>query len=206
MTATTEKGILPILDYGRDFPFLDYICAFHGAYLYDVTQDCCLVDYSLSSSVIEKIIKKFSMYSLSFFTDRRKISIDDVKSNTAKIYQAELHCSSKKQLHSVIQTLKRSKMKIHFYQRIVEEDFCLEIVSSMAAILSNVESICKKNNFSFDDVCAFGKNITDVEILSNVGCGIFMEGGSSSTLKLAKIQTVSNSNKGFEVGLKKIFS
>ncbi len=205
MMVTTSKGLKSILDYNRDFPFLDYICCFHGAYLYDANEKSSLLEISISPTILEKICKLFSHYEISFFTLDQEKTLFDVNFSCDSIDQVVIHCTSKKELHSVIHSIKRSHLQIKFYQNIVGNQYDLEIVSNECSIFSSVFWLCEEEEIPLSSVVCFGKNREDKEILEHVGIGICMEDGVLDLKKVAQMVTSSNSAKGFERALQQIF-
>lgn len=68
-TITTTKSIKRVIDYNRDFPFIDYIVAFNGSYVYDLIHDKVLYKKGINLLCIRKIVKMFLNNDLAFYTE-----------------------------------------------------------------------------------------------------------------------------------------
>ena len=58
--VATGRILKSVLDYNRDFPFLDYVISCDGAYVYDVSNRKTLYKKPLGGSIIKKIKKMYS--------------------------------------------------------------------------------------------------------------------------------------------------
>ena len=54
-TIMTNRSCKELLEYNRDFPFIDYIISYNGSYVYDVENSKCLLDEKLKEEDIEFI-------------------------------------------------------------------------------------------------------------------------------------------------------
>lgn len=70
---TTNKTYQEILDYNRSFPFIDYIIALNGAYLYDVNNQKCLYQKKINQQNIQKILSLFPKENLTFYSENSNI-------------------------------------------------------------------------------------------------------------------------------------
>lgn len=205
MVMTTSKDIFPVLDYNRDFPFIDYIISFHGAYLYDVNQGCAIFKEELLPSILQKLLKMFSTYLMYFFTADRKLVKEDVIFDQDNIYQVEIHCSSKKELHHIIQSIKRSKLKVHLYQNMVSGDYWLDVISSEVDVASSAQRICQLRSIASSSVVAFGSDISDLALFEWAGFSVAMAQGPPEVKKVADMVTYSNCERGFQRATEKLF-
>ncbi len=57
LTIITNKKVEEILDYNKDFPFIDYIITCHGYLIYDVNKNKKIGNYKISKKDISKIKK-----------------------------------------------------------------------------------------------------------------------------------------------------
>ena len=55
LTINTNKKVEEILDYNKDFPFIDYIITCHGYLIYDVNKNKKIGNYKISKKDISKI-------------------------------------------------------------------------------------------------------------------------------------------------------
>ena len=58
----TCESLRKVIDYNKDFPFIDYIVSFNGAVVYDVINKIFLYKKNISNSTIKKIIKVYTRF------------------------------------------------------------------------------------------------------------------------------------------------
>ena len=89
---STNRCYKDVLSYNRDFPFIDYIIAYNGAYVYDVKKEKTLFKKSLLIGNVKKIYNKFKDYKLLFYTDTD--IYDDLNAiNDNKVYKIKIICN-----------------------------------------------------------------------------------------------------------------
>ncbi|MBQ9018728.1 MAG: HAD hydrolase family protein [Bacilli bacterium] len=54
-TISTNGLYKEILDYNKDFPFVDYIISLNGSYIYDVLKDKCIYKQKIAKIDVKKI-------------------------------------------------------------------------------------------------------------------------------------------------------
>ena len=54
-TMCTNRQYQEILDYNKDFPFVDYIISLNGSLVYDVAKDKIIYQKKLTKTIINKI-------------------------------------------------------------------------------------------------------------------------------------------------------
>lgn len=87
----TTRDLEFILEYNKDFPFLDYIIAYNGSYIYDVNERRILLQKKLPKTLVNKITKLFSENNLKIYTsgdiDGNVIKIEIIASDLNKLKQ-----------------------------------------------------------------------------------------------------------------------
>ena len=213
--VASERDLGSVLEYNRDFPFLDYVICYNGAYIYDVGKNKVIYKKNIRISIIKKIKQLFSKYKLYFYTSDKyylfdSCGFDDCGFNEFvlemqnDIYKIEVECS-KSELDDVADKLKEEGVNINFWSRSDNGRYFVEIVMKNIDKFSAVEVICKKKKINMDEVVSCGSLITDLELVKNVGLGFAMRNGCKEVKKFAKKVTFSNENKGVENILKKYF-
>ena len=99
-----KKGILfsictngyykEVLDYNKDFPFIDYIISLNGSITYDVKKDRVLSKVKFTKTTIKKIIELFSKNKVIYYSENKKIK----KVNEEEIYKIEIELKDKEDL------------------------------------------------------------------------------------------------------------
>ncbi len=217
-TVITNKSFKSILEYNKDFPFVDYIICMDGAYVYDAKESKVLIHKNIGISIIKKIQKNFALYNLCFYTldwcnytkkeinkeNQRKIGDFNVFSKFHKdnIFKIEIHTSSKKNQLSIISQLEEMDLDIEIQAK-KEKDYFVEIFMKGCSRLLAIEKICKKNHFSLQEVVFIGANLNNIESYKSVGMSIAVDNASKRLKKVAGEITVSNNEKAVELAIKK---
>lgn len=198
----TEGCLNDILDYNIDFPFIDYIISYGGAYLYDVVDNRVIYKKNLTKKVISTIAYHFSYYDIYGFTENEKILIDKI--GDQKIYKLVIKYSNKGSLNDIERQLNELKLNIHFDIKKCGKSYLVEIISGYASKNVAVEKICDIKKIKLEEVVAIGVDDRDISLLKTVGCPVAMENGSSQVKKIAKIITKSNDDGGVKSILNKL--
>jgi len=219
--VATGRELRSVLDYNRDFSFIDYIVCLNGAYIYDVSLDKVIYKKNISCSIVKKINKLFSAYNLCFCTPTSfyylnkaydydlAFKIDDFSSfildNKNDIYKIEVHCSSKKQCADILEILEKENLNISYCFRGKRKNYYVEIVSMGIDKLFGIEKICRINKIKLAEVMAFGCDLADLSLLRVSGCGVAMGNGCNDIKKIAREVTVSNQDGGVARIINKYF-
>lgn len=214
--AATENDLDSVLDYNRDFPFLDYIICYNGAYIYDVEKNKVLYKKNIGISIVKKIKKLFGNYKLYFYTSNNHYYFDNASSDECNfsefiqnyqkdIYKIEIECDSKEALSNIVEVIEKEDVNANFFVRSFNTRYYVEIVKKDINKFSAIEVISKKKKINIEEVVSCGALITDLELVKNVGLGIAVSNGCTEVKKAAKEITFSNECRGIENALKKYF-
>lgn len=186
-----------VLYYNRDFPFLDYIIALNGSYLYDVSKNKCLYQKKLPISTIKKLIKIFPDFEMSFLTATKKLT--DISTTEENIYKIEIEITNKKidlsslsNLNIATSLLKRNNKKY------------LEITSNLTSNYLALEKILTKKKIAKEEVIVICANESDLSLIKNIPNNYLVSNASKDLKKYASGKTKSNDLKGVENILKKV--
>jgi len=186
-----------VLYYNRDFPFLDYIIALNGSYLYDVSKNKCLYQKKLPISTIKKLIKIFPDFEMSFLTATKKLT--DISTTEENIYKIEIEITNKKidlsslsNLNIATSLLKRNNKKY------------LEITSNLTSNYLALEKILTKKKITEEEVIVICANESDLSLIKNIPNNYLVSNASKDLKKYASGKTKSNDLKGVENILKKV--
>lgn len=221
--VATGRILKSVLDYNRDFPFLDYIISCDGAYVYDVCNRKTIFKKPLGGSIIKKIKKLYSSCDIYLCTTqewnlckddivyseikKRNMLFDDFyQANKDRIYKMEIYFKSKKERDNAFLELQELKIKANIV-RIKErkKNYLIEVTSKDVHKALGIEKICKKEHISLDEVVCVGDNDNDIPIFLSVGKSVAVANSSKKVKQVAMIQTSSNETKGVEQVIKKLF-
>ena len=214
----TKKSLKLVLDYNKDFPFIDYVICMDGAYVYDVKESKTLIHKNIAISIVKKIKKNFEKYNLCFYTldwcnytkkeiskeNQRKIGDFNVFSKFHKdnIFKIEIHTSSKQEQISIINQLEEMKLDIQYFEK-KEKDYYVEIFMKECSRLLAINKICTKNHISLQEVVFIGAMEENMESYEKVGMSIAVENANRKLKKVSHEVTVSNNEKPVERAIKK---
>ena len=94
--VATNRSYQEVLEYNRDFPFLDYIVSLNGSYVYDVMKEKCLSKNRLTTSTIKKIKNIFKDYPTTFYTETEALKTVDNPEET-NVYKVEVVIDSEEE-------------------------------------------------------------------------------------------------------------
>lgn len=220
--VASDRILKSVLDYNRDFPFLDYVISCDGAYVYDVVHRKALLKKPLQVSIIKKIKKLYSNCELYLDTVQEKylckndIVYSEIKNRRISfsefyeahknlIYQLEIKFFTKKDRDNAFRELEELQLKAHFIKKDQKKDYRIIIVSNDSSKVFGLEKICKKEHLSLEQVVYVGDDEEDIPILLSVGQSAVVSNGSKKAKKVANVQTSSNETKGVEKVIKKLF-
>lgn len=219
-TIMTDSPLNLVIDYNRDFPFIDYIIAFNGGYVYDVLNRKVISKKSMGVLTIKKIYRLFSDLNICFYTleygaywgsyqDKHySFKINDfsifLDNHRTDIYKIAIICDNKSQVKKVLKSLEDHEVDVN--TRVLEKDgkLFVELYSRVNDKLNGVMKIAKLNKIELDDVLAIVCSDNDINVSKNVK-SVVVSNGSSKVKRICKEETLSNDEKGVEEVLKKYF-
>ena len=68
-TISTNGLYNEILDYNKDFPFVDYIISLNGSCVYDALNNKCIYKQKIAKVDIKKIYNSFKNYKINYYTE-----------------------------------------------------------------------------------------------------------------------------------------
>ena len=191
----TNNHYQEVLDYNRDFPFVDYIVSLNGSYVYDVEKKRCLYKSKISLPNLKKIQQSFAPEKTRYFTENsayENIS-EEIES---KIYKIEIELESEEDLKKL--------SKINVTSSIIERQGkqYLEITSHRGNMFSGIDQISLKTGIPLQNILAIGANESDYPFISVISNSYIMENSCNKLKKSKAKKTLSNTEKGVENILK----
>lgn len=219
----TGRILKSVLDYNKDFPFLDYVISCDGAYVYDVCNRKPLFKKPLGPSIIKKIKKLYSDRDIYLCTARewnlcrgnsvhselknRIVSFEEFcQSNKDNIYKLEVYFNTKKECDSAYSELQELGIKANVTKmQEGKKKYLIEITAKDVHKALGLEKICRKEHVSLEQVVCVGDSDNDIPIFLSVGASVAVANGSKKVKQIASMQTSSNETKGVEKVIKKLF-
>lgn len=218
----SNRILKSILDYNKDFPFLDYVIACDGAYVYDVVNRKVLYKKNVLASVVKKMWKMYSYLDIYFCTvkewnlcrgeivysevkKRNSSFLDFYQLNKESIYKVRICFTTKKERNNAYLELEELGVKAKFIKVDYRKQYMIDVVSEDVYVENGVEKICKREHVALEDVIYVGGREEDIPLLLSIGHSFCVSNGSRGAKKVATGQTSSNETKGVEKVIKKLF-
>lgn len=218
----SNRILKSVLDYNKDFPFLDYVIACDGAYVYDVVSRKVLYKKNVLASVVKKMWKMYSYLDIYFCTvkewnlcrgeivysevkKRNSSFLDFYQLNKESIYKVRICFTTKKERNNAYLELEELGVKAKFIKVDYRKQYMIDVVSEDVYVENGVEKICKREHVALEDVIYVGGREEDIPLLLSIGHSFCVSNGSRGAKKVATGQTSSNETKGVEKVIKKLF-
>ena len=195
--VATNRNYKEVLDYNKDFDFIDYIISLNGSYIYDVKKERCIYKKKISLSNIKKISSLYSDYNINYYLENEIVDSED-KINDKEVFKIEI------EINSIEDIKKISKLKVNHSIFQYNDKKYLEITSANASMFTGVDQISLKNNLNLKEILSINANESDYSLVTNIPHAYVVKNGSGKLKKATKKRTYSNNEKGLERLLKKL--
>ena len=192
-----DRGYKEVLEYNKDFSFVDYIISCNGACLYNVKINEVMIDKRLDYTIVKALINELNGYSLSIITDNGRKDVCEISNE--KIYMIEVECNSKRDANKLLDIINSFELNIKTFMRKAGKKYYLQIVNS--SVNSN-DILEKIDDIDFSSVVLICSEEKDALFYEKAGYKVAVSNASSSVKKICDKTTSSNDNKG----VKKILS
>ena len=196
-TILCDRDYKEVLEYNKDFSFVDYIISCNGACLYNVKTNEVMIDKRLDYTIVKALINELNGYSLSIITDNGRKDVCEISNE--KIYMIEVECNSKRDANKLLDIINSFELNIKTFMRKAGRKYYLQIVNS--SVNSN-DILEKIDNIDFSSVVLICSEEKDALFYEKAGYKVAVSNASSSVKKICDKTTSSNDNKG----VKKILS
>ena len=185
-----------VLDYNRDFPFMDYIISLNGSYVYDVERKRCLFKSKLSLPNLKKVKEYFDPEKTTYYTENN--SFQKITNNLEQsIYKVEVEITEE-------ELSKIKKMNITTSMINKHGKDLLEITSNKGNMFSGIDQISLKTGISLKDILVIGANESDYSLITNITNSYIMANSCEKLKQTKAKKTLSNNEKGVEKILKSL--
>lgn len=195
--VATNRSYQDVLEYNRDFPFIDYIISLNGSYIYDVEKEKCLSKNKLTTATIKKMKTIFGNYPIKFYTED-KVLKDIVDIENTSVYKIEVEIEDEKE--------KEKLQKINVETSIFEYQGkkYLEVISNKSSMFFGVDQVALKTGTTLKEIIAVCANESDASLVKNIERSYIVKNSSMKLRRITKKVTYSNADKGVENILRRI--
>ena len=192
-TISTNRGYKEVLDYNKDFPFIDYIISLNGSYVYDVINKKCIYKQKISKLDVKKIYNSFKRSKIYYYTEN-KILTNYNETLDKDIYKMEIED---------ISNITIDNNNCLYSLLIKDNKKYLEIISNKCNTYKALLEINKINKIKDNEVLTIIGNESDISLYKNIK-ETYAVNNNNCKLKEIKKITKSNDLKGVELVLKNI--
>lgn len=191
-TVSTNGLYKEILEYNKDFPFVDYIISLNGSYVYDVINNKCIYKQKIAKLDVKKIYNSFKNYKINYYTENKKLNNYNETLNK-DIYKIEIENYSDTNIENINCNLSVLEINNKKY---------LEFVSNKCNSYIALERINDIANIKENEVLVITGNDSDIELCKNIKNSYVVENANTNIKKIIKKKTTSNDECGVEIVLK----
>lgn len=183
-----------VLDYNKDFPFIDYIISLNGSITYDVKKDRILSKIKFTKTTISKINNLFEKHKVIYYSEKKALK----KVKDEEIYKIEVELKDKKEF------LELDKLNVNTSILERNNKEYLEITPRKSNMFNGIDGIGLRTGISLKDILVIVGNDSDIPLAKNIDKCLVVKNAPKNLKKYVKKQTNSNDNKGVERVLKKL--
>lgn len=198
-TICTNRQYQEVLDYNKDFPFVDYIISLNGSLVYDVEKAKIIYQKKLTKTIINKIIKFLPDLKYIYYSENEKYTSKE-ETEDKNIYKIELEISDNEEF--VRDKLKNLPINITLFE--LNEKKYIEITSDQASMFSGVDKISLKKELDLANIITISGNESDISLSQNIKRNFVVKNASKKLKKYAYKIVKSNLENGVETVLSKI--
>ena len=184
-----------VLDYNRDFPFIDYIVSLNGSIVYDVKKERILSKVKFTKTTISKINDLFNKYKITYYSENKKLK----KVKDEEIYKVEIELKKDDDLSLIL-----DKLNVNTSILEINKKRYLEITPRKSNMFTGIDGIGLRTGIALKDILVIAGNESDIPLVKNIDKCLVVKNAPKSLKKYVKKQTNSNDNKGVERVLKKL--
>lgn len=184
-----------VLDYNRDFPFIDYIVSLSGSITYDVKKEKVLSKIKFTKTTIKKINDIFEKHKISYYSENKilkKVKEEDIYKIEIELKENEEYLNKLDKLNINTAVLEKNNKKY------------LEITPRKSNMFNGIDGIGLRTGISLKDILVIAGNDSDIPLVKNIDKCLVVKNAPKSLKKYVKKQTNSNNDKGVERVLKKL--
>lgn len=187
-TVSTNGLYNEILEYNKDFPFVDYIISLNGSYVYDVLNNKCIYKQKIAKNDIKKIYNSFKNYTINYYT---KDSILNSYNETLNkdIYKIEIE-------DFVNINIENINCNLSVFEK--DNKKYLEIISNKCNSYIALSAINEIHNIKENEILVITGNDSDIELCKKIKNSYIVDNSSDRLKKEINKKTTTNNEYGVE--------
>lgn len=193
-TVSTNGLYNEILDYNKDFPFVDYIISLNGSIVYDVSNNKCIYKQKIAMNDVKKIYNSFKNYNINYYTEDKVLNNYNETLNK-DVYKIEIEDYNDTNIENVncnLSVLSKNNKKY------------LEIISNKCNSYIALTKINEINNINDNEVLVIIGNDSDIELGKNIKKSYRVDNSSKKLKDIINKKTLSNDEHGVEKIIKSV--
>ncbi len=197
LTVCTNRLYQDVLDYNKDFPFIDYIVSLNGSYVWDVGKKKCIFKNKIPKTSVKRIITAFTDNNIIYY-NYNSVVANNQNIETQDLYKIEI------ELKNIQEQEKIKKINVNSSVFIDKGRIILEITSPKSNMFIGVNQILVKKGLKKEELIVIGCNESDESLIQNIPESYIVK-NSCELLKKYPNKILDNHNtKGVENILKEL--
>ena len=176
----TNRTVDDVLYYNHDYPFIDYIIAYNGNYIYDVNKEKVIYQKYLTKKDINNITELFKDNKINHFKENNKVIKIEIEVNKKEC--------------SLINKINNQNISTSIFIR--NKKYFIEITSK--SIINSITYLSKKLNIDSNEIVAVIGNLSEKELISTIDKTYVVSNAPKELKSLTNNKTKSNNCCGVE--------
>lgn len=187
-TVSTNGLYNEILEYNKDFPFVDYIISLNGSYVYDVLNNKCIYKQKIAKNDIKKIYNSFKNYTINYYTEDSILNSYNETLNK-DIYKIEIE-------DFVNINIENINCNLSVFEK--DNKKYLEIISNKCNSYIALNAINEIHNIKENEILVITGNDSDIELCKKIKNSYIVDNSSDRLKKEISKKTTTNNEYGVE--------
>ncbi|MBR3145709.1 MAG: HAD family phosphatase [Bacilli bacterium] len=187
-TVSTNGLYNEILEYNKDFPFVDYIISLNGSYVYDVLNNKCIYKQKIAKNDIKKIYNSFKNYTINYYTENSILNSYNETLNK-DIYKIEIE-------DFVNINIENINCNLSVFEK--DNKKYLEIISNKCNSYIALSAINEIHNIKENEILVITGNDSDIELCKKIKNSYIVDNSSDRLKKEINKKTTTNNEYGVE--------
>ena len=219
--VATGRVLKSVLEYTKDYFFIDYIVSLNGAYIYDVNKEKVIAKQKLTLKAIRTLNKKYANKNLICYCtpeawnlyagplkekdrlyDFQKIITNPmsfIDKNKNNIFKMEIHFSTKEEAVKACKEIKKMDLGVEGVVQIhTKKNYVVEITSVKVSKFLGVKKVQELLDIKNKDIAVIGDSYNDLGLMKSSYYKVAVQNACDEIKSKADYLTSSNDNRGVE--------